>query len=134
MKGAYILVINVQKIVETIIGALGKIRFNKGYYLYIGSAMANSGATTLVNRVKRHLSSSEYKKVHWHIDYLLNYKDSTICFVYLIPSLQNLECFIAKELLNVSDGYINNFGSSDCKCKSHLPYFKNFKPLDKIFQ
>lgn len=57
MKGSYILVVFVQKNVDLIIGALGKITFRKGFYLYVGSAMGHSGATTLINRVKRHTSS-----------------------------------------------------------------------------
>ena len=134
MKGSYILVISMQSPVNLIIGALGKITFDKGFYFYVGSALGNSGASTLVNRVKRHISSSNSKKIHWHIDYLLNNKNSTICCIYLIPSLQNLECLIANELLSVSDDYINNFGSSDCNCKSHLLYFKDFKPLKELFQ
>lgn len=134
MKGSYILVVFVQRNVDLIIGALGKITFKKGFYLYVGSAMGHSGATTLINRVKRHTSSSKNKKIHWHIDYLLNDKNTSICQLYLIPSLQNLECLIACELFNVSDDYINNFGSSDCKCKSHLLYFRYFKSLEELHQ
>jgi len=132
MKGSYILVVFIQKNIELIIGALGKIKLNEGFYFYIGSAMGNSGPTTLINRVKRHISPPESKKVHWHIDYLLNNKDTFVFSLYLIPSLQNLECLIANELLNVSDGYINKFGTSDCFCKSHLVYFKDFKSLKKL--
>ncbi|MFX0105867.1 MAG: DUF123 domain-containing protein [Candidatus Hodarchaeota archaeon] len=134
MKGSYILVVFVKKNIELIIGALGKTTFNKGYYFYIGSAMGNSGATTLINRVKRHISSQNNKKVHWHIDYLLTNKNVVINYIYIIPSLQNLECLIANELLNISDGYIKKFGSSDCLCNSHLLYFKDFKSLEKLIQ
>jgi len=134
MKGSYILVVFIQKNIELIIGALGKIKFNKGYYLYIGSAMGNSGSTTLINRVRRHVSPARSKKIHWHIDYVLNTNFASVCCVYLIPSLENLECLIANELLNVSDGHINKFGSSDCHCKSHLLYFKDFKSLEKLIQ
>ena len=134
MKGSYILVIFIQKNIELIIGALGRIKFGKGFYFYIGSAMGNSGSTTLINRVRRHISPSESKKMHWHIDYLLNNKDTSIYSLYLIPSLQNLECLIANELLNVSDSYIDKFGSSDCLCKSHLVYFKDFKSVKRLIQ
>jgi len=134
MKGSYILVIFIEKNIDPIIGALGKIKFEKGYYLYIGSALGNSGSTTLINRVRRHISPSESKNFHWHIDYLLNNKLTTICGVYLIPSLQNLECLIANELLNLSDSHIMKFGSSDCLCKSHLPYFRDFKSLKRLYR
>ncbi len=134
MKGTYILVVFIQKNIELNIGALGSIKFKKGFYFYIGSAMANSGSTTLINRVRRHISPSESKKIHWHIDYLLKSKYTFVYCLYLIPSFQNLECLIANELLNISDGYINKFGSSDCLCKSHLLYFKEFKPLKRLLQ
>ncbi|MFX1388195.1 MAG: DUF123 domain-containing protein [Promethearchaeota archaeon] len=134
MKGSYILVVFIQKNFDLIIGALGKIEFKKGYYIYIGSAMGNSGSTTLINRVRRHISPSESKKVHWHIDYLLNNKYTSIWCLYLIPSIQDLECLIANELLNLSDGHIDKFGSSDCLCKSHLLYFKDFKSIKGLFQ
>ena len=116
------------------IGALGKIEFKNGFYLYIGSAMGNSGSTTLINRVRRHVTPSESKNIHWHIDYLLNNKFTSVYNVYLIPSLQDLECLIANELLNKSDDHIKKFGSSDCPCKSHLLYFKDFNSLKSILQ
>jgi Uri superfamily endonuclease len=134
MKGSYILVVFIDREIKLIIGALGKIKFQKGFYLYIGSAMGNSGSATLINRIRRHISPPESKRTHWHIDYLLINKYSSVCCVYLIPSYQNLECFIANEVLNVSDGHIDKFGSSDCHCRSHLLYFKEFKSLKKIFQ
>ncbi len=134
MKGSYILVVQLQKAIELLIGALGKIKFKQGFYFYIGSAMGNSGSTTLINRVKRHLSPSETKKTHWHIDYLLDKKYTSIICVYLIPSLQNLECLIAHEILNRADSFISKFGSSDCHCESHLFYFEDFKELKQILQ
>jgi Uri superfamily endonuclease len=127
MKGSYILVIFISGINEITIGSLGNIIFDKGFYLYIGSAMGSYGSSTLENRVNRHISASKFKKTHWHIDYLLNSKRSSITQIYLIPSFVPLECIIAKEIKVLSDGKIENFGSSDCSCSSHLFYFQNFK-------
>ncbi|MEE9379676.1 MAG: GIY-YIG nuclease family protein [Candidatus Lokiarchaeia archaeon] len=134
MKGSYILVIFSGKGREIRIGALGNIFFSKGFYLYVGSGMGNTGASTLVNRVKRHILNHTEKRIHWHIDYLLNSKYTIVYCIYLIPSLQNIECLIANELLNISDGHIKKFGSSDCLCDSHLLYFKDFKSLKKLYQ
>ena len=127
MKGSYILVIHIPEIIEITIGALGNVLFDEGFYLYIGSAMGGYGSNTLENRVKRHISSSNNKKTHWHIDYLLNYEKSIITQLYLIPSLYRLECIIAKEIMDFSDDIIEDFGSSDCMCDSHLFYFQQFK-------
>ena len=127
MKGSYILIICIPEKVKIYVGSLGELLFNQGFYLYIGSAMGNWGSSTLLNRVKRHVQPAEDKKVHWHIDYLLNQNKNSITQIYLIPSLERLECIIAKDLIRFADDFIKNFGSSDCNCQSHLIYFKEFK-------
>ncbi|MFX1378305.1 MAG: DUF123 domain-containing protein [Promethearchaeota archaeon] len=125
MKGSYILVVFVENDIRLIVGALGEIVFRKGFYLYVGSAMGNYGSSALLNRVKRHLSSRKNKSIHWHIDYLLAENHSMITKIYLIPSIEQLECIIAQGLSEICDDLIRNFGSSDCMCISHLFYFNN---------
>ena len=126
MKGTYILEIYLEKDSQISIGALKTVPFKNGYYYYIGSAMGEAGSSTLLNRVKRHIKDPENKKVHWHIDYLLEDENAILIRLFLIPSAQKLECIIAHEFLESSDGYIKDFGSSDCKCKSHLVYCENY--------
>ena len=132
MRGTYIIVIYLLEYSKIEIGSLGEIDFAKGYYLYIGSAMGNIGSTTLENRVKRHFSKPKNKKIFWHIDYLLTNKKCVITCIYLIPSLNRLECIIAKEITEISDNFIKDFGSTDCECLSHLYYFQKFSGLTKI--
>lgn len=116
MKGAYCLLVRVSKDSLIKIGSLGSIRFDPGYYLYVGSAMNN-----LESRVHRHLITSEKKvcRLRWHIDHLLVEPDVSIASVYKIISDKRIECAIADEL---SRNYetVSGFGSSDCKCKGHL--------------
>lgn len=126
MHGSYILVIAVNEEIDILIGKLGKLVFKKGYYYYIGSAMGKIGSATLENRIKRHISVPKQKNKHWHIDYLLEDKRVSLIKLFLIPHKQKLECKLAQELLIISDGFIENFGSSDCACQSHLPYFKDW--------
>jgi len=111
MKGSYILLINLENEQEIQIGKLGKIFFKKGYYAYVGSALNG-----LSQRIKRHLSSD--KKFHWHIDYLLKF-GKVECAFYKENKLRE-ECNISKKFEKFKS--IPNFGSSDCKCKSHLFY------------
>ena len=118
MKGTYCLIIKVKENVKIKIGALGKIDFNPGFYVYVGSAM-----NSLEARVKRHLSNN--KKLHWHIDYLLNNKDANIVEVIYTVSSRKIECKLSNYIK--SDGEIDNFGSSDCLCNSHLYYFKYYE-------
>ena len=123
MKGTYLLIINIKKPAIIKIGSLGKIKFDKGDYVYVGSAMNN-----LEKRIKRHLKKSKDKKKYWHIDYLLANKNARIIKIIKKESNKKQECEIARKIAKIGKG-IKNFGSSDCNCKSHLFEIKN---LNKI--
>lgn len=112
MKGIYILLIKIKKNLKIKIGSLGVIEFNKGCYAYVGSSQNN-----LIKRVHRHYSNN--KKIHWHIDYLLNNDKAVIKSVYCKELSKEWECRIAKELSDKGE-IVQGFGSSDCKCSSHL--------------
>jgi len=67
------------------------------------------------SRLNRHLRSN--KKPHWHIDYLL--QKASISEIILCETNDRVECTIAQALSRQFDS-IPGFGSSDCKCRSHL--------------
>ena len=118
MKGCYCLIIKLSESSKIKIGKkLGKIEFEKGHYVYVGSAM-----NSLTARIERHLS--EDKKMHWHVDYLL--KKAEITEVIYNESKRKIECDLSRFISTKSEG-ITGFGCSDCDCKSHLYYFKNKK-------
>ena len=128
MKGTYCLLIKIEKPSNIKVGKLGLIKFSKGYYVYVGSALNN-----LEKRINRHLKAK--KKKFWHIDYLLENKNVKIKDVFYKKSTKKEECIIAKKLSKIGEG-IENFGSSDCKCKSHLfkikpRFIKNLERIDK---
>jgi len=110
------------------IGALGKLEFKKGLYIYVGSAF-----NSLIPRLERHLKTSQGKHhvVHWHIDYLLREETVEISSIYIKETDKNIECKIADEISNHGTP-IEGFGSSDCKCKSHLYNVTEFKFLEKM--
>lgn len=114
-KGVYILLCRLDKSSEIQTGALGKIRFEKGYYLYTGSAMNG-----LRSRIERHLRKE--KKFHWHIDYFLS-KGHIEEIFYSIAENKKKECVNAKKLKNKGGGPVKSFGCSDCDCESHLFHF-----------
>ena len=141
--GYYLLLIRMKAQERISIGALGELNFRGGYYIYVGSALSG-----LRQRVGRHMRPE--KNVHWHIDYLL--RRAAIVDVILFPlnhagaeeELRNglleiiaesgaglssagtakTECLIA--FATASHKGISapaaGFGSSDCRCKSHLCY------------
>ncbi|RLG09707.1 DNA/RNA nuclease SfsA [Candidatus Pacearchaeota archaeon] len=119
-KGAYLLILNLEKFKKIKIGALGIKNFKPGYYVYVGSAMKN-----LIHRIKRHRRKN--KNLKWHIDYFLK-KAKILTDIPIIAS-EKLECQIAKDLYKICDGFIYRFGSTDCKCKTHLFYFAE-NPLE----
>jgi len=98
------------------IGALGERHFEKGWYVYAGSAKKN-----LKSRVSRHLAKR--KKMHWHADYLIAASVKTKAFP--IYTEKDLECPLADDLKKIADDRIEGFGCSDCDCSSHLFYFRN---------
>lgn len=123
MKGIYVLIISVDKDVSVNVGALGKISFKKGLYAYVGSAQ-----NSLEKRVKRHFK--KVKRRFWHIDYLLARKNVGIVKVFYKEAGKTEECKTAKELSKTGEP-ITGFGSSDCKCKSHLIKIKDYRFLKK---
>ena len=114
MKGSYLLLIEIENDTTITVGKLGEIAFIKGFYVYVGSALNG-----LEQRIQRHLRVT--KKIHWHIDYLLNY--AKITDVFYKENNTREECFIAKKF-DKKFTSIPGFGCSDCKCKSHLFYGK----------
>ena len=127
MKGAYCLVIELKKYSSIKIGSLGRIKFRKDLYCYVGSALNN-----IEKRVQRHLSKK--KKLHWHIDYFLINKNTSIKKVFYKESNKREECKIARFVLKNSTNSIVGFGCSDCSCKSHLFLIKNYDFLEKRFK
>jgi sugar fermentation stimulation protein A len=119
-KGSYLLILRVDKKRRIHIGKLGQLDFNKGYYVYVGSAM-----NSLSSRIERHVRKR--KKVYWHIDYLLNNVEKIIPIP--VRSSKRLECEIATALSTIMNQSHPGFGSSDCHCPTHLFYTKD-NPLD----
>ena len=111
MKGSYLLVIELKNNTTINIGKLGKKQFSKGHYVYTGSALNG-----LEGRIQRHLRKQ--KKIHWHIDYLLNH--AKIVGVFYKKNETREECNIANRFNKLHS--IEGFGCSDCNCKTHLFY------------
>jgi len=118
-RGVYLLIIYLPQDKTIKIGNLEEIYFKEGYYVYIGSAKRG-----LSKRIERHKRKS--KKLHWHIDYFLQ-KAKILNDIPIITNFKR-ECFLVEKILQISDNFIQKFGSSDCSCISHLFYFK-YNPL-----
>lgn len=110
MAGSYILLISLPSATTLQIGGLGEFRFSSGYYAYVGSAMSG-----IIPRLRCHMKKN--KTPRWHIDYLT--VKASINSIIISESQQKIECSIAKALES-QFACVAGFGSSDCKCTSHL--------------
>ena len=115
IPGLYQLRIRLRRPATITVGALGRVRFPAGWYVYTGSARNG-----LEQRLGRHLRKR--KRKHWHIDYLLAVADSVEAFV--LPGTEMAECELHASLAG-GQAVVPGFGSSDCNCGSHLTYFRH---------
>lgn len=113
MRGVYIIFLRVREDASIEIGGLGTIRFDRGLYAYVGSAQ-----NSLEKRVARHRSRT--KKLRWHIDYLTADERVMVEEAYAYELPRRYECILAEILAENSQKPIKGFGSSDCRCQSHL--------------
>ena len=127
-KGTYCLIIHLDHLSQIRVGALGTFDFLSGWYIYVGSAMGPGG---LRARIARHGRLD--KRLHWHIDYLL--AEGTLEATWQIASPVKHECTWAKAVARLPDVQIPvpGFGSSDCKCSSHLVHLPH-PPPDRHIQ
>jgi Uri superfamily endonuclease len=115
-SGLYQLVIKLRegRVIE--VGRHGRFQFPAGYYVYTGSAVKG-----LESRIARHLRKN--KRTRWHVDYLLRYGQVVAVKRYR----SNLsECGLNERVgrLAGSRVVVRGFGSSDCRCLTHLFYFR----------
>ncbi|MDP2663408.1 MAG: GIY-YIG nuclease family protein [Dehalococcoidia bacterium] len=124
--GAYALLFYLAQPVDLEVGRLGRFSFPAGCYLYLGSAMGGLKA-----RLGRHLEGP--KRLHWHVDYLARQAD--LVEVWWRPGNEREECSWASLALASPDArlLVPGFGSSDCRCASHLAYFPK-RPTVEILE
>jgi sugar fermentation stimulation protein A len=106
----YLLKIYLEQTRKVRIGRLGTFTFARGFYWYVGSAKKN-----LKQRVARHRRKK--KKLHWHIDYLLQH--ARITEIWTTDIREKDLAGILSERLAVP---VVGFGASDAKTKAHLFY------------
>lgn len=109
-RGIYVVRVALRRAVTLRVGALGRLRFEAGSYLYVGSA-----ARGLPGRVRRHFRRE--KPARWHIDSLTAHAPAAQAWAW--PEGIVSECAVAGALGRHFEA-IPAFGASDCRCSSHL--------------
>lgn len=113
--GVYVVWLHLPHTCTISVGALGCITLPSGHYLYVGSAKGG-----LRGRVERYLKPVARK--FWHIDYLRAY--ANVRAIWLRRGRNLSECLLTERLLALP-GFKEGppgFGSSDCRCRTHLLY------------
>lgn len=126
--GTYALILYNDESRTVSIGKLGEFCVSRGYYVYTGSAFGPGG---LAARVGRHLKHG--KPLRWHIDYL------TACLpvvrVWHTRHPDPRECLWAGHFQTLGGTVpVPGFGSSDCRCRSHLFRFDRLPRLSAFRQ
>ena len=118
--GTYALILKTQGEQNLRVGKLGLLAIRPGYYVYAGSALGPGG---LRARLRHHLQGSG--PLHWHIDYLRPI--APIIEIGFVSGTERYEHQWA-EIFKGSPGVIvpfPGFGSSDCRCRSHLFFWED---------
>lgn len=114
IPGTYALVLELQEPAELRIGSLGLIRFDRPFYIYVGSAFGPGGVRA---RIGHHLRP--VRRAHWHIDYLKHC--AKVFDVWQCTDRARWECNWAMSILDRrGTSLVPRFGASDCRCPSHL--------------
>jgi Uri superfamily endonuclease len=123
--GTYLLQLALSRTVSITTGKLGRFKFCAGSYYYVGSAFGPGG---LKARIRHHLNGSA--RLHWHIDYLSPYFEKVGAI--MVETNENLECVFSSKIKELPFYLfeVERFGSSDCRCVSHL-FGVSFDPAEK---
>ncbi len=127
--GTYVLFLHLARDVTLTVGRLGRFRFPAGFYGYVGSARGSGG---IASRVARHLRHP--KPAHWHIDALRAVARPVR--VWWAEGTERRECAWAAALAGLEGGSVpvRGFGSSDCRCRSHLIHFSSLPRVGSLAQ
>jgi Uri superfamily endonuclease len=117
--GTYTLILSCANNARIQVGRLGTMQLQRGYYVYLGSALGPGG---LRARIAHHQKLST--QPHWHIDHLRAH--TRLRSVWLRYDGRRREHEWARAILKVKDATIPvpGYGASDCSCPSHVYFFK----------
>jgi Uri superfamily endonuclease len=117
-RGSYIVWLHLAAPARMVVGRLGARDFAAGHYAYAGSARGPGGLAT---RLRHHLGIAP--RPHWHLDYLRRQAKPREIWVLLDD--RNHEHRLAARLAACKGAVlpVPGFGSSDCRCATHLFHF-----------
>ncbi len=128
LPGTYAIIFTASRKRKLVIGKLGTLQFKPGYYVYVGSAFGPGG---LKARIGHHRKNSN--RLHWHIDYLRAFLRPDEVWYTHDPTHREHQWSHVLARAEGASIPLPGFGSSDCRCKSHL-YFFSSRPSVTYFR
>ena len=117
--GTYLLILHLPAPCRIAIGRLGEQPLAAGFYSYVGSALGPGG---LAGRLKHHLRP--VRRPRWHVDYLR--AAAPVVALCHVVGERRREHDWAMRLAGEFSTVLPGFGTSDCRCRSHLLYSEAF--------
>lgn len=125
--GTYILLLELPTRIAIDVGKLGRLDLEEGVYAYVGSAHGPGGLSA---RLGRYFAGP--KRQHWHIDFLLEHAE--VAGALFRVENRRLECDWARWLEARLGSFIRGFGSSDCRCSSHLFFVGGAREAEEMIR
>ena len=126
--GTYALLLSASRKGIITVGKIGTLQLQPGFYVYIGSAFGPGG---LKARIGHHCKNTAHP--HWHIDYLTSALTLKEIWYTGDPVRREHQWAETISIIRGASVPLIGFGSSDCRCQSHLYFFKS-KPGSKHFR
>jgi Uri superfamily endonuclease len=116
--GTYVLILELKSFIRLTVGKLGICSFPAGWYTYTGSALGPGG---LPARIRHHMGIAT--RPHWHMDYLRPRGYMEEVWYGRGPHYDEHRWTACLRSMPGSVTVVPGFGSSDCRCETHLVYF-----------
>ena len=117
--GTYVLILELKSSFRLSVGKLGIRSFPAGWYAYVGSALGPGG---LPARIRHHMGIAT--RPHWHMDYLRPRGYLREIWYGRGPFYDEHRWAACLQSMPGSVTVVPGFGSSDCRCETHLVYFR----------
>ena len=125
--GTYVLLFELETPCRLEVGKRGVFDFPSGWYAYTGSALGPGGLTT---RLRHHLGRAT--RPHWHMDYLRPRGRIAEIWYGRGLSFDEHQWAAALQAMAGTPTVASKFGSSDCRCTTHLIHFPMQPNIDRF--
>jgi len=126
-SGTYVLLLELETPCRLKVGKRGVFDFPSGWYAYTGSARGPGGLTA---RLRHHLSLAA--RPHWHMDYLRPRGRITEIWYGRDFSYDEHRWAAVLQAMAGTPTVAAKFGSSDCRCATHLIHFTMQPGIDRF--